>query len=220
VAPGDIIASFGLNLASDAAGAGSLPLPFQLLSTTAVLGGIRLPLYYANNGQVNAMVPYDLPLNTRQQIVVQRGSSYSVPQSVVIGVAQPAVFTVDSSGQGQGVIFKYDAAGNAILADKNAPAKAGDVVVIYCAGLGAVMPGIAAGAPTPLTGLTQTVNPVTVFIGGASAQVMFAGLTPGSAGLYQVNAVVPAGLPANGTTSLQLSVAGQDSGVVTLAIAQ
>jgi uncharacterized protein (TIGR03437 family) len=218
VAPGDIIAIFGQNLASDSTGAASLPLPSQLLSTTAVLGGIQLPLFYASNGQINAMVPYDLPLNTRQQIVVQRGSSYSVPQSVVIGVAQPAVFTIDSSGQGQGVIFKYDSAGNAILADKNAPAKAGDVLVIYCAGLGAVTPPVAAGAPTPLTGLTQTVNTVTVFIGGASAPVQFAGLTPGSAGLYQVNVIVPPGLSANDTTSLRLSIAGQDSGVVTLAI--
>src|SRR5262249_43951077 len=96
--------------------------------------------------------------------------------------------------------------------------KSGDVVVIYCAGLGIVAPPVPAGVPAPLTGLTNTVNPVTALIGGRPALVFFAGLTPGLAGLYQVNAFVPDGLPDNDNTSLVLMVLGQTSGTVTLAI--
>ena len=54
-------------------------------------------------------------------------------------------------------------------------------------------------------------------IGGRSARVFFAGLSPGFASLYQVNAFVPAGVPA-GEAEVVVSIAGQASPVVTLAV--
>jgi uncharacterized protein (TIGR03437 family) len=218
VAPGDLIAIFGAGLSGAVAGAASLPLPNQLLSTGVSIDGQQIPLLYTSGGQVNAVVPYNLPTDVRHQLVVQENNSISVPQSVIVGVARPGVFTVNSSGTGQGEIFTVDAAGNQILADQNAPAAAGDVLVIYCAGLGAVNPPLIAGAAAPLGSLTTTVAPLTATIGGLPAVVMFSGLTPGSSGLYQVNAVVPSGLAASDTTPLQLSISGQYSAIVTLSV--
>jgi adhesin/invasin len=63
-----------------------------------------------------------------------------------------------------------------------------------------------------------TVNPVTVQIGGANAQVQFAGLTPGFAGLFQVNVVVPPGAATGNAVPVSITVAGQTSNVVTMAI--
>jgi len=77
---------------------------------------------------------------------------------------------------------------------------------------------LVAGSATPLTFLTTTVDTLTAAIGGKPAAVMFSGLTPGSSGLYQVNAVVPDGLPDSATTSLQLTISGQNSAIVTLAV--
>jgi uncharacterized protein (TIGR03437 family) len=218
VSPGNLIAIFGMNLAPSTVQASIVPLSSTLGTTSAVLGGQPLPLYYASNGQVNAIVPYGLATNTRQQLVVQVGNNISVPQSVLLGDARPAVFTPDNSGQGQGDIYKYDAQGHPILYDKNAPAKTGDVLIIYCSGLGAVNPPLTAGTVTPLTFLTQTVAPVTVTIGGVAAPVAFAGLTPGSVGLYQINVTVPSGVANNNATSFQISVSGQTSPVVTFAV--
>jgi len=87
-------------------------------------------------------------------------------------------------------------------------------------GLGAVTPTVPAGAPTPLSPYFQTVNPVTVTIGGQSAQVLFAGLTPQYAGLYQVNAIVPSGVTPGGAVQVVLQVAGQTSPPVTMAVVQ
>jgi len=75
------------------------------------------------------------------------------------------------------------------------------------------------GAPAPtMPPLSTTVNPVTVTIGGKTAQVAFSGLTPGYAGLYQVNVVVPGGITTGDTVPVVLSVAGQTSPSVTVAV--
>lgn len=64
----------------------------------------------------------------------------------------------------------------------------------------------------------MTVNPVSVTIGGQEAQVIFAGLAPGFAGLYQVNAIVPPGINASNEAPVSLTVAGQASPPVTMAV--
>ena len=91
------------------------------------------------------------------------------------------------------------------------PAHAGDVITIYCTGLGAVSPAVGDGAVTPDAPLTNTVNGVTVTIGGQQAAVMFAGLTPGFAGLYQINATVPDGVSPGDQVPTQINLAGQSS---------
>jgi len=68
------------------------------------------------------------------------------------------------------------------------------------------------GSPAPLAPLAWTVNSVTVTIGGVAAPApSFHGLTPGLAGLYQVNVAVPAGTATGDAVPVVLSVAGQTS---------
>jgi uncharacterized protein (TIGR03437 family) len=62
------------------------------------------------------------------------------------------------------------------------------------------------------------VNPVTVTIEGIQANVFFAGLAPGFAGLYQVNVIVPPGLKASSGAPLILSTAGQSSPAAPIAV--
>lgn len=63
--------------------------------------------------------------------------------------------------------------------------------MIYATGLGAVAPPVPIGSAAPLSPLSRTTVDIQVLIGGVDAQVQFAGLTPGLAGVYQVNLVVP-----------------------------
>ena len=180
------------------------------------MGGVPLPLRYVGGNQINAQVPFGLNVNTAQQLVVQRGTTVSVPQNVIVAPAQPGIYTQDQSGSGAGVIV--DTSNNALITAGN-PAKAGDIVVIYCDGLGAVNPPVATGSPAPSTEpLARTVNPVTVTIGGINAPVQFAGLSPGYPDLYQINAVVPAGVSPGGAVAVVVTVAGQISPPVTMAV--
>jgi uncharacterized protein (TIGR03437 family) len=178
-----------------------------------------LPLAYSGAGQINAIVPYDVPPNTRQQLIVQTATAYSQPQNVTIAATQPGVFTQDQSGTGPGAI-QVQKAGSSVstLVTASNPASAGDALLIFCTGLGTVSPTVAAGAATPASPLSHTDNPVTVTIGGQSATVLFAGLAPGFVGLYQVNVTVPKGIAPATNVPLVMTVAGADSLPVTVAI--
>ena len=207
IAPGSFLSIFGSNLAAGVTPATSLPLPTTLGGTRVLLGGKPLPLQVAATGQINAVVPYDVPVGATQQLIVERNGSYSLPETVVVAQAQPAVFTQNQSGKGAGVIVVAKVDGTQFLNTASQPAGAGDALVIYCTGLGAVTSDA----------LPATANPVTVTIGSQSAQVFFAGPVSGFAGLYQVNVYVPAGV-AGANVPVVLSVAGMSSPPVTLAI--
>ena len=207
---------YRVNLSDGVGQSNGLPLPQQLNGTQVLLGNQPLPILYTSTGQLNVQVPYTVPVNTQYQLTVQHGNTLSVPQSLVVAQAQPGIFTVNQQGTGQGSIVKSD---QVTLAQPGTPAGIGEVIVIYCTGLGAVTPAVKEGSPAPTTPpLSTTVNPVTVTIGGQSAPVAFAGLTPGYAGLYQVNVVVSTGITTGDAVPVVLNVAGQTSPAVTMAV--
>jgi uncharacterized protein (TIGR03437 family) len=218
VAIGSFISVFGSNLAPQAAGAKTLPYPINLAGTEVVLGGEVIPLAFAANGQINALVPYDVQPNAAQQLIVQQNNTYSLPQPVLVGATQPAVFTQNQSGMGEGVIVVLKANGTEFETAPSAPASVGDVLIVYCSGLGAVSPPVPAGMAASATMLSYTTNTVTATVSGQSAKVLFAGLAPDFAGLYQVNVVVPSGVNPSTSVPVVLSVGGQTSVPVTVSI--
>lgn len=213
LAPGSIVTVYGSNLSDGVAKADALPLPDRLNNMQLLLGDRSLPLFYTSAGQANAQVPFDLSPNTQHQIVVRRGTSLSVPQTLSVAEAQPGIFTVNQQGTGQGIILKSD---QRTVAAPGTPANVGEAIVIYCTGLGLVTPAVTEGKPAPESSLSRTVKPVTVTIGGKDATVLFSGLTPDSAGLYQINAIVPD--VTGDAVPVQIQVAGQLSPVVAMAV--
>ncbi|MCZ6490162.1 MAG: hypothetical protein O7A06_06490 [Acidobacteria bacterium] len=216
-APGSLVSIFGVAMADATGAADALPLARQLEGTTVLLGGQTLPLLFSSAGQINAMIPYDIAVNTQHQLVVRRGTASTVPEPVTLALAQPAIFTLNQSGQGQGLVFVATAT-TSVLADTANPAKAGDVVIIWCSGLGGVDQPVVAGDAAPASPLARTLDEVSVNIGGQNAPVQFAGLSPGFAGLYQVNAVIPEGIQPGDAVEVFLNVAGQTSPLVTIAV--
>ena len=81
-----------------------------------------------------------------------------------------------------------------LAADLDHPASAGEAIEIYGLGLGVTDPAVEAGVASPSSPPARAVQTPRLQIGGLDAVITFAGLAPGFAGLYQVNAVVPAGL--------------------------
>lgn len=100
------------------------------------------------------------------------------------------------------------------------PLRLGEVGVIYANELGATTPSAADGQAAPADPLAHTVRTVEVVVNGTAQQVLFAGLTPGYAGLYQVNFLLDAGTPvkADGTDEVKLRVNGVESPVLRTAL--
>src|SRR3984893_18526340 len=180
-----------------------------------VLGGRLLPLLFTSQNQVNAMMPYGITPGT-YQLIAQKDNRLSVPQPGTVAAAEPAIFSRDSSGEGQGGAFVYLTATARLLAEPARPAKAGDILIIYCAGLGAVDPPIDAGVA--VDHLISTVNPVGLTIGGVQAQVLFSGLTGNLTGLYQVNAKMPDSVAPGDAVPVILSVGTVSSPPVSMAV--
>jgi uncharacterized protein (TIGR03437 family) len=216
LAPGSFISIYGVHLAAGENQAQSLPLATQLGATQVVLGGRQLPLLYAADGQVNAVIPYDVPPNSTQQLIVTNGPMLSIPAPITIASTGPAVF---AAADGSGIVNDFKpGSGVGIPVDASHPISAGDAIVIYCAGLGPVNPPVVAGNAAPSSHPAVTTNTVTVTVGGKPAQVFFSGLVGGLAGEYQVNAYVPKGITPGNTVPLVISVGGFNSAPVTVAV--
>jgi uncharacterized protein (TIGR03437 family) len=177
------------------------------------IGGEVAPLLYAGGGQVNAIVPFGLNMNTTSQVIIRQGTAYTAPMPIILAGANPAFFTTTGSGTGQGIIIRPD--GN--VAQPGTPAQAGDELTIYAAGLGPTNPGASAGDPATVMPLLWTAGTATMTIGGQPARVDFSGLAPGFAGLYQIDAAVPAGVHGDNLPVI-LFINGQQSPPVTMSV--
>jgi adhesin/invasin len=129
--------------------------------------------------------------------------------SLTVQATAPGVFMLDG---GRAAVVNQNGGVNSF----GSPAPAGSVVSVYATGLGTVSPQVASGAPAPSGSIAYTNASVAVTVGTAAAQLQFAGLAPGYAGLYQVNFVVPS-LPA-GQYALKITAGGVASNVATIAV--
>ena len=197
VAPCSWVAIFGQNLADSQVLATVLPLGDGLGNANARLGGSALPLSYVDGAQINAQIPCGLNANTQLDLQVLHGGVQSPTEQVVVSESQPAIFTMNQQGYGQGAIFWTTPGGTYTIADEKNPPPAGSVVEIYCTGLGPVTPQVKEGTASPTAPETTstTMQTPAVTIGGVPAKVLFSGLTPGAVGLYQINVVVPENVP-------------------------
>ena len=207
LAPGMIISAFGDNFAAEAIAASALPLPTTLGGASLeVLDGGRVqpaPLFFVSPRQINAQLPFDLA-GPGIQARVRNANGVSAADSFPLLVRTPRVFTWTMDGKGDAIAVHADYS----PISSGSPAKPGETAAMYLTGLGAVNPPIPAGAAPE--GNNVVTEPVQVFLAGLPAEVLFAGLAPGFAGLYQVNFKFPAGVPA-GRQPVRVRTGSQES---------
>jgi len=221
IGPGSIISISGANFAAAATATSQWPLSNDLLGSEAVIAGINLPLIYAGANLIQAVVPYDMQPG-QYLAVVTRGNTISGPETIVVGAAQPNVLRVTTSTDSQVAqgVWSQLVAGKRIDPATIPPAAAvaaGNTLLIYCTGLGAVMPALdpSQQAPAPAPAVQ---NPVIVMLGNTPATVASASLVPGYAGIYLVQATIPSGFSTGDGIPLVVSVQGQASAPVNISI--
>jgi uncharacterized protein (TIGR03437 family) len=195
VAPNEFITLFGTGLANATAVAPSLPFPTMLGNVSVTINGVPAPLDYVSPTQIEALVPSSIsPNNNAYYATVQVTNNGAMSNLVTVYTSNtaPGVFATNGIGPAAAQHANYT-----VVSASN-PANIGETIVVYASGLGAVTSGTSAppsdGSGAPSSPLFSTVAPVSVDFGGVGAtNLPFAGLTPTTAGLYQINVQVPAG---------------------------
>ena len=215
--PGEIATIFGANLTTGTGInlASALPLATQLLNVQVLVNGTAAPIFAVDNvngqEQINFQVPYEIAGQANATLQVVNNGSPGNTLTVPVIATQPGMFTYSANSTTYGAILHASYQ----LANTASPAVAGETVLIYCTGLGAV-------TPTPVDGVaasgssTTAVTP-TVTIGGATASIAYSGLAPGFVGLYQINVMVPTGLT-SGNQPVIINAGGTQSAIALLPI--
>ena len=186
-----------------------------------LIGGKEAPLFYVGPGQVNAQVPVELAADRQLQALVETNGVPSAPEPLQTAGNRPGIFTLGGKygNQGAVLIANTNRLAMPVTADvPSQPAPLGGLISIYSTGLGPTDPSVGSGEPGPSGPLAVVKTPVTVTIGGQAAAVSFAGLAPGFAGVFQINAQVPAGVAPGDAVPVVLTQGGFRSNTATIAV--
>ncbi len=221
LAEGDVAAVFGNQFLFDVPQfAGSVPLTTTLDGVQVLVNGVAAPLYYASAGQINFEVPIDAATGDGTVQVVRNGAAGNLIY-VDINAQAPRFIVYDG-----GYAIMTTPGGALTGTPQTQPVKAGDTVVIYAIGLGPTSPPVTSGTASPgapglanVPGVTKVCFGVeTPFYQAPCVTPSFAGLSPGSVGLYQLNVTIPTGIPSGSTTMLLFLVDNVESTSVQLAV--
>ncbi|MEK7752051.1 MAG: hypothetical protein AAB654_09060, partial [Acidobacteriota bacterium] len=210
VAANSIASLYGANLAAAVGG-----VTLSVVDNAGAERGAQL--FYVSPGQINFVVPSETALGPAT-FLVRNGAASQTAFAVVASVV-PRFFSM--SGTGSGV-----AAATAILTQAGNPQLQSPVQVFQCAASVCTPVPIRLGIDTPIyvtfygTGIRNrsSLENVTATIGGMSVPVLYAGPTPGFAGLDQVNVALIPGLRGSGESPVVFKVDGQTSNTVTINI--
>jgi len=220
------------------------PWPTELAGVRIRINGVYAPITFVSDTTIHFQCPV-LESGVGLEIVMEYESSSSLSPdakgaSAVVSTAPVVVRMSDTTPgiyQMQGTQAAALIAGAGMLAGPfsagepgvRLPARAvtpGEYLEIYANGMGATTETLGPGQSAPLDRLVHVVGSVTVIVGdGQRVPADFAGLTPGSVGLFQVNVRVPPGTQAGDAVPLYLEIAQEDGSVsrsntVTIAISR
>jgi uncharacterized protein (TIGR03437 family) len=192
IAPNEVLTLYGSGLAPSSMNAPGLPLPTSLGGVTVTINGEAAPLYYVTPGQIAVLVPQDITpdnsiYNATIQVMNNGVSSNSV--SVYTNYTAPGVFSAGGNGIGPAAAQLS----NYSLITSSNPVSPGSTAILYASGLGTVNTSLANGAAAPSNPPATATDTDYVYVAGTQENIQFDGLTPGLAGLYQLNTMILSG---------------------------
>ena len=198
-APNTFLTIYGQNLSyvtkaisPDDIRANTLPTALIGTGVRVLINSIPADMYFVSPGQVNVLIPTSLGTGSSTIQLVNNGAA-GPAVSIPIGSAAPALFQIDSTV----VIATH---GNGPLVTKDSPAKRGEVVVLYATGLGVTTPPSIPNQIPQALAILANMGDFHVMLNGVqvdSRSIQYAGVTPGFAGLFQINLKIPDDAPAN-----------------------
>jgi uncharacterized protein (TIGR03437 family) len=208
-APNSIATIYGTNLswttrALDSGYLSGALLPNSLDGVTVYVDGLLSGLFFVSPGQINFLLPGEITGPTAFVYVVRQGlvgPTIRIP----LAVAAPGLFQWNGN-------FAVAQHADGTLVSSSAPAKPGEVVVLYATGLGRTIPESASGHIASAAATILDMPDLQLLLNNLPcprASIYYAGVTPGFAGLYQINLRLPAVLDSN--PAIQVVMGAQSS---------
>jgi len=192
VAPGGLISVWGQQMSPVNIATREVPLPTALGESCLTVNGVPVPMLFVSSQQINGQLPFNVDGNATMTLHTPGGISDNFNFTIL--PAAPSIFRTGSAGPDSGLATITRADNGEIITPTN-PIHPNDTIVIWATGLGRTSPPIDSGMPSPSDPLPNAVIVPSVTLGGTALNVAYAGLVPGSVGLYQINATVPGRVP-------------------------
>ena len=207
LAPLALVSLYGRDLASvsrvispDDVRNGQLPTMLIGTGVSIAIDNVAVPIIFVSPSQVNFLIPGNIRTGRRTLRLLTNGKAGPDVEIEIVD-SSPGFFQMDSGA----VIATRP---NGALITAQSPATPGEVLVIYAAGLGATQPAItglnipiAAASISARSQFSVLLNDIPV----PDDHILYAGLTPGFAGLYQINCRVPIDSPSDPEIRIRLS---------------
>lgn len=231
LAPGTLVTITGAGLSEFSASApddGVDRLPSRLSGVEVFFDGVALPLLSVSPMQVRAQLPYDTANASAASLYVRTEHSdgtVTVTNATALKLipANPGLFAFGGAEPRTGLILHTSSsaqqAGAPVTVDD--PAKPGELLTFWAAGLGAVDSGSEKG---PVMGMpypepdSPVVSVVGAVVSGRTAEVISATLPHGATGVYEVRILLPGDLPSDSKTELLLMQDGSVSNTITIPV--
>lgn len=246
IAPGSILSIFGAGFGAQTNVASFPSTDVDGISALFGATAAPIFALVGSGGQINVMAPNELPSSGTVDLTIENGNTISPPQTLTLVQAVPGLFyytdplvltrrnAVAVTANTAWIAMPTSMAANMGLPTAcptavtlcGQPAMRGGYLQMYVTGLGKATPNgdpngavLPTGMVAPISGdpLYHTVGTPTVMIGGQQATVIFSGLGPGFAGLYQVDVQIPTNIPAGNDVPISISLGGRmDSATIAL----
>src|SRR6266404_9517801 len=198
-APNTFVTIYGQNLAyvtraisADDISAGSLPTALIGTGVRVLINQIPADIYYVSPTQVNLLIPTSLVAGPAILQLVVDGLA-GPPVAITLGASAPSLFQLDAVTV---IATRLDYS----LVTASAPARAGEEIVLFGTGLGPTIPASIPNAIPRAPAQLAAMSDFRVLLNGVpvdSRRVDYVGVTPGYAGLFQINLRLPEDTPAN-----------------------
>ncbi len=228
-APGGLVTIEAPGVTSSITPEGTGSLPTKLGGVEVFLNGLKLPLLSTAPSEIRAQLPYELDATGGASLYVRlerEDGTVAVTNAVAVKMlaTAPGLFAFAGPEPRSGMVLHASAdsvePGTPVTAE--APARPGEVLAVWTAGLGAVddsdaIEPVAAGQP--FAGPDAAVlHAVTATVNGRAASVVAAQLPSGSIGIYQVRVALPPDLPEDPHASVVIWQDGIASNAITIPV--
>jgi uncharacterized protein (TIGR03437 family) len=172
--------------------AGMLPTVLIGTGVQVLINHVPSNIYYVSPTQVNVLAPASLSAGPATIQLVNDGLA-GPSIGIVLDAVAPAMFQLQEP-----TVLAAHLDGTLISA--SAPARRGEVVVIYATGLGpTIPPAIPNRLPANAAGIARIAD-FAVWLNGKpvpDARILYAGISPPYAGLFQINLRIPEDAPSD-----------------------